>query len=479
MKLEINWLWRNYCDRPRQIFLATNNHDRQWTYADAWAEVSSLGQALWDLGISRGTKVAVLLKNSPITLFIYLALHNLGAIAICLNYRLSDLEISALLEESQALLLISDRQLLSPCPLINPAELSDRHHRSYPLPHTFDPQCIQGIYFTSGTTGKPKAVPLTYFNHWHSAIAVNQFLGLEHPHWLFCLPLYHVGGMAIVWRTLLAGGSITLVPKFTPEVVIQVMQETDVQVISLVPTMLKRILENSNFSPSLQRWQNLRGIFLGGARADFPLLKQCLDLELPLIITYGMTETASQITALELRKYPNKLGSVGQPLPHAQLKIIPLTNSDVYGEIAIRSPALMAGYVGKNTSQFSEDGYFLTGDLGYWDRDNFLYLVNRRTDLIISGGENIYPAEIEQILQQHPLITEVCVVAKSDPLWGEVPAVVITNNQITLAEIQSFCLKQHLASYKLPKFLMYMPEIPRIGIGKYDRRLLRELLADN
>lgn len=139
----------------------------------------------------------------------------------------------------------------------------------------------------------------------------------------------------------------------------------------------------------------------------------------------------------------------------------------------------MAGYLGEGKVQFSADGYFLTGDLGYWDRDDFLYLVNRRTDLIVSGGENIYPAEIEQILQRHPLISEVCVVAKSDPLWGEVPAVVITNDQLSLEEIQSFCLRHHLAPYKLPKFVMYMPEIPRIGIGKYHRSLLRELLANN
>jgi O-succinylbenzoic acid--CoA ligase len=477
MRLEINWLWQSCSDRPKQIFLQADH--QWWTYEDTCAKVSGLTQILHDLGISWGTRVGVLLNNLPITIFIYLALQNLGAIALCLNYRLSDQEISLLLAYSRADLLISDRQLLTPCPLVHLANLVNSPHSLYPISNSFDPHHIQGIYFTSGTTGKPKAVPLSYFNHWHSAMAVNQFLALDRPHWLLCLPLYHVGGMGILWRTLLAGGTITLVSKFTPEGIIKAVQTANVHLVSLVPTMLKRILASPAFPDSIKQWQSLRGIFLGGASADLLLLNQCLELKLPIILTYGMTETASQITVLELLKYPDKLGSVGQPLPHAQVKIIPSIDSDTYGEIAVKSPALMAGYLGEGKVQFSADGYFLTGDLGYWDRDDFLYLVNRRTDLIVSGGENIYPAEIEQILQRHPLISEVCVVAKSDPLWGEVPAVVITNDQLSLEEIQSFCLRHHLAPYKLPKFVMYMPEIPRIGIGKYHRSLLRELLANN
>ena len=483
MKLCTNWLFQHFYERPEQIFLT--DHQQIWTYADTYLEVSRISWVLRELGIGRGKRVGVLLNNLPITIFIYLALMNLGAIAVCLNYRLNDWEIYSLLEEYAVKFVISDRQLFVPhfCRLINIDLMEKSSSAQCALDIGFDPSQIQGIFFTSGTTGKPKAVPLSYLNHWHSAIAVNQFLDLVQPHWLLCLPLYHVGGMAILWRTLLAGGKITLLSKFIPITVIKTIKETDINLISLVPTMLKRLVENCTFSDSLSQWQNLRGIFLGGASADTTLLNYSLELKLPIIVPYGMTETASQITALELRKYPHKLNSVGQVLPHAQVKIIHPANSDIqdslYGEIAIKSPALMSGYLQHNDQQFDADGYFLTGDLGYFDADNFLYVVNRRTDIIISGGENIYPSEIEQILQQHPLISEVCVVAKSDPEWGEVPAVVITNNQLSLQEIQAFCLSHHLARYKLPKFLVYLPEMPRTGIGKYNRSLLRELLAHN
>jgi len=483
MKLSTNWLFQHFYERPEQTFLS--DHQQMWTYADTYLEVSRISWVLRELGIGRGKRVSVLLNNLPITIFIYLALMDLGAIAICLNYRLSDQEIYSLLDEYAVEFMISDHQLFVPnfCRLINIDFMEKSSSAQCALDIGFDPSQIQGIFFTSGTTGKPKAVPLSYLNHWHSAIAVNQFLDLDQPHWLLCLPLYHVGGLAILWRALLAGGRITLLSKFTPEIVIKVIKETDINLISLVPTMLKRILENSAFSDSIKQWQSLRGIFLGGASADPALLTHCLELQLPIICTYGMTETASQITALELIKYPHKLNSVGQVLPHAQVKIIHPANSviedSLYGEIAIKSPALMSGYLQHNDQQFDADGYFVTGDLGYFDADNFLYIVNRRTDIIISGGENIYPSEIERILQQHPLISEVCVVAKSDPEWGEVPAVVITNSQLSLQEIQSFCLSHHLARYKLPKFLMCLPEMPRIGVGKYNRSLLRELLAHN
>ncbi len=483
MKLSTNWLWQNYSDRSDQVFLIANQ--QIWTYADTYAEVSNICHVLRELGIVSGKRVGVLLNNLAITIFIYLALMDLGAIAICLNYRLSDQEIYSLLAEYAVEFMISDRQLLIPkfCRLTNIDLIAKSSAPQCTLNITFDLSQIQGIFFTSGTTGKPKAVPLTYLNHWQSAIAVNQFLDLVQPHWLLCLPLYHVGGLAILWRALLAGGRITLLSKFTPEIVIKVIKETDINLISLVPTMLKRILENSAFSDSIKQWQSLRGIFLGGASAEPNLLSHCLELQLPIICTYGMTETASQITALELLKYPHKLNSVGQTLPHVEVKIINSSHSDIeanlYGEIAIKSPALMSGYLQQKDQRFSTDGYFLTGDLGYLDLDNFLHIVNRRTDVIISGGENIYPSEIERILLQHPLISEVCVVAKSDPEWGEIPAVIITNNQLSLEEIQSFCLSHHLARYKLPKFLMYLPEIPRIGVGKYNRSFLRELLGHN
>jgi O-succinylbenzoic acid--CoA ligase len=343
-----------------------------------------------------------------------------------------------------------------------------------------DLENIQGIFYTSGTTGKPKGVPLTYSNHFHSAIASALNLGVRpDDNWLLCMPLFHVGGLAIAWRSVINGTTLTLLPKFDEGEILEAIATEKVTLISLVPTMLTRLLEHSHW----QNLQKLRAILLGGAPASLDLIERCTQLNLPIMPTYGMTETASQITTLLPHEVNIKQGSSGLPLFGNRLRIVDLDNSSqempigAIGQIVVQGACVMGGYLHQSEQNPIEDGWLHTGDLGYLDRDGYLYVVSRRADLIISGGENIYPSEIEGVLLSHPAIAEACVIGIGDREWGEVVAVVIvTNTGLSLTEVRNFCEQKSLARYKLPKALYIWESLPKTASGKLLRQEIRDRL---
>jgi len=242
--------------------------------------------------------------------------------------------------------------------------------------------------------------------------------------------------------------------------------------ISLVPTMLQRLLNDPDFR--LADWQRLDYILLGGESAKAELIQTCLKLKIPIAPTYGMTEAASQIATLNPAELSAKPNSVGKPLACNTLKIL--------GENAKELNPMEVGEIivcGKNI-YLGEAEWLHTGDLGYLDAEHYLYILQRRTDLIISGGENIYPSQIEALLINHPAISEVCVVGKSDPIWGQSVAVVFVSDRLlTLEEIQNFCLAQGLAKYKLPKYVDQISELPKTASGKIQRQLVKEMLTEH
>jgi O-succinylbenzoic acid--CoA ligase len=270
-----------------------------------------------------------------------------------------------------------------------------------------------------------------------------------------------------------------LLPKFDEQQVLEAIATEKVTLISLVPTMLSRLLEH----PQAKNLQNLRGILLGGAPASSELIERCLQLNLPIMPTYGMTETASQITTLAAHEVKLKQGSSGLPLFGNQIRIVAEDHSDLelpadaIGQIMVRGASVMTGYLNQPVSNSLQDDWFYTGDLGYCDRDGYLYVVSRRSDLIISGGENIYPSEIESILLEHPAILEVCVVGISDREWGEsVAAVIVTKVELSLTEIRNFCDQKSLSRYKLPKSIHIWDALPKSASGKLLRQNIRDRL---
>ena len=313
------------------------------------------------------------------------------------------------------------------------------------------------IINTSATTGKFKSVPVRWLQIEAHVKASANVLGVEeHDNWLVVLPMFHVSGLSIILRTLYKGTRATIREKFSEQVVLEALKTDEVTMVSLVPTVLQRIVERIQVP-------TLRAILLGGEFIPMPLLQECVQRNLPVYKTYGMSETFAQSTTFSIQEYPNKLASVGYPLQGVTIEIRNPDEEGV-GEVWLSSPMLMKGYLNKELIK----GAFNTDDIGYVDEDGFLYLLNRRKDIIISGGENIYPKEIEDILYGMDGIQECAVIPVSDPKWGQVPVLCVVTN-CSKEDISQYLLSR-LAKYKVPKRMIYFDALPKNSMGKILRQ---------
>ena len=315
------------------------------------------------------------------------------------------------------------------------------------------------IINTSATTGKFKSVPVRWSQIEAHVKASAKVLGVEEEdNWLVVLPMFHVSGLSIILRTLYNGTRATIRKKFSEQVVLDALENEEVTMVSLVPTVLQRIVDQIT-APKL------RAILLGGEFIPMPLLQECVQRNLPVYKTYGMSETFAQSTTFSVRDYPHKLASVGYPLDGVTIEIRNPDEEGV-GEVWLSSPMLMQGYLNKKPIS----GIFNTDDIGYVDDDGFLYLLNRRKDIIISGGENIYPKEIEDVLYEMKGIKECAVIPVSDSKWGQIPVLcVVTSHREQ--EIIGY-LQCRLAKYKVPKQIIYYDMLPKNSMGKILRQKL-------
>jgi o-succinylbenzoate---CoA ligase len=485
-----NWLTQQSRDRGNSPSLIFEN--KVWTFAELETASVRVAKSLIQSGIFQRMGIAVLADNSPELVILIHALVKLNCVSIPLNTRLSVQELQWQLDDAKTSFLIfnlgkleivnqlkvNNLSLINLEGLVTEYSDADKELES----HHFDLDAVQTIIYTSGTTGLPKGVQLTYRNHFASAIASATHLEIDHDcdRWLNCMPLFHIGGLSIIWRSVIWGMTMVLLPKFDVSEVCQAIATQEITFISLVPTMLVRILSSSDFQNTLSAWQNLRGILLGGASTSSELLSQALEYQLPIMPTYGLTEAASQVTTLLPKDISLKFGSSGQALSCNQLLIVSLEDDGLevevgaIGQILIKGENVMKNYRNQNLGE----NCLNTGDLGYLDHQEYLYVVNRRSDLIISGGENIYPAEIESILLKHPQIQAACVIGIVDQEWGQVVAAVleITNSEINLVEVRDFCLNAGLSKYKLPQKLCIVDAIPITPNGKVSRELVRKLM---
>ncbi len=386
-----------------------------------------------------------------------------------------------------------------------------------PLSHNY-----QSVVFTSGTSGKPKGVLLTFANHFWSANASAYRLGIDpNDIWLSVLPLYHVGGLAVLFRSCLYGTAVSLHTRFDLASINHDLDTNPITLISLVPTMLLRLLQSRTFWPA-----SLRLILLGGAAATPELVQQANELprgsvignvaerplrdqysviseepvhnsqftihnsQLPLVATtYGLTEAASQVATALPADAARKPGSVGKPLMFTSVKIVDENGqerpSNEIGEVVVTGPTVMAGYfeeVASGKWQVASEtppaicnlqpATVHTVDLGYLDADSDLFIVQRRSDLIVTGGENVYPAEVEAVLRRHTAVTEACIVGIPDAGWGQrVVAMVQVAKDATLSpdDLITFC-REHLAGYKIPRHIQLVEQLPLTASGKIHRK---------
>lgn len=314
---------------------------------------------------------------------------------------------------------------------------------------------VRTVIFTSGTTGAPKPVALTAANHEASAIASAWNLGVAaDDRWLCCLPLHHVGGLSILHRSAIYGTTAVLHDGFDVAAVRESIESGEATLVSLVATMLRRLAD-----AGLSRWPALRAALIGGGPVPRDLLEWAAEHNFPALQTYGMTETASQVATLPAGEALRHHGSAGRPLLGVELRI------GDQREILLRGP-MVAG------SALAEDGWLHTGDAGHLDEDGYLHVEGRIDETIVTGGENVAAAEVEDALLAHPAVADAAVAGRPDAEWGEaVVAWVVLATHASDAELAAHCRKL-LAGYKVPKRFVRTAELPRNAAGKLLRREL-------
>ena len=472
--------------------------DARWTFAELDRRADGAARRLASCGARDGTRVALLLRNRAPYVVLAHALARLGAVMVPLNARLAAAELAWQLADAAPDLLVSEGDLtrrgieasrglprlahVAAGGRVVP-DLDAAPEAAAPLRGHIDLAAVQGIVYTSATSGRPKGALLTFGNHWWSAIGSALRLGLrDDDRWLAPIALSHVGGLAIVWRSAIYGITMVLHDGFDPGAVNRGIDDGGVTIVSVVATMLERILEARRgrfFPPSL------RCVLLGGGPAPADLLAACRRLNVPVAGTYGLTETASQVATARPEESARNPGSAGHPLLPTQVRIDVdgrTAEANEVGEILVAGPTVTSGYAGRpeETARALRNGWLHTGDLGYLDGEGRLYVVDRRDDLIVTGGENVYPAEVEGVLREHPAVADAAVIGVADPAWGQtVGAVVVLRPaaSVTLEELRRFC-ESRLARYKLPRQAWFVPALPRSAGGKLLRRELREWAAE-
>ncbi|WP_203361407.1 o-succinylbenzoate--CoA ligase [Bacillus sp. REN10] len=466
-----NWLKQRAFltpDRPALYF-----GENSWTFSQLYEAVQLEVAFLEKQHIKHGDYVGVLVRNTERAVFFIHALQQIGAIAVLLNHRLTSMELLWQLEDAQAKYVVYDpmfQPLIESFKGVHTIPMTDHEHMmSRSGRETFVLEEVCSVMYTSGTTGRPKGVLQTYGNHWWSATGSALNLGIhEQDCWLCAVPLFHISGYSIVIRSVVYGIAVRLYEQFDEQMINQALQRGEGTIISVVSAMLKRMLDQLTgaYHPSF------RCMLLGGGPAPKPLLETCAANEIPVYQTYGMTETASQIVTLPPEYSLTKLGSAGKPLFPCQLKI---ADGKQEGEILVKGPNVTSGYLRReeaNRESFS-DGWFYTGDIGYLDEEGFLYVLDRRSDLIISGGENVYPAEIESVLLAHPAIVDAGVIGVADDQWGQVPvAFIVVKEPLSEVDVQAFC-SERLAKYKCPSTIFVVEQLPRNAAKKLMRRELK------
>ena len=440
----------------------------EYTYNDIYRGVVHVARKLEPLQASR---IAILSDNSVMMAIYVLATMVVHKELLLLNEHLKPKEIKnqlAQLDVTTVLHSVERREQLpnsiSTIVFESLERILSDEEADDTFDWTFEDRDIAVIMNTSATTGQFKSVPLRWGQIRAHVQASKEVLGkTEQDNWLMVLPLFHVSGLSILLRSLYNGTAVTILPKYDKAQVLKLIESENINMMSLVPTILTQL------EPSITH-HKLRVILLGGEFIPMALIDACEKKSLPIYKTYGMTETFSQSVTFSVLDYPHKRDSVGKSLPGMQVRI-DKPDADGVGEIHLTGPMVMTGYIDKEPI----DGDLNTDDIGYVDEDGFVYILNRRKDLIISGGENIYPKELEDLVYTLPSVKECAVVPVPDPKWGQVPALFVAfydGESMTADEIVSFMTKS-LAKYKVPKYVKILPDLPRNGTGKIVRNELR------
>ncbi|MBI4788538.1 MAG: long-chain fatty acid--CoA ligase [Chloroflexi bacterium] len=502
-----DWLARREMLTPNKVALVDTLHDnRKITYREWNHAANRTAHYLRDgLGVKQGDRVAVLAMNCVEYLDVWFACGKLGAILQTLNWRLTPAELAGLLADATPTVLIygpdfaatvdtlrtraaSVKHFVALTPTL-PSSVSDRGGRdfsardSYPHTPTLPTELSWNdpwvICYTGGTTGLPKGAILT-----HRAITANSVntvmsWGLT-PDDVTILnsPLFHTGGLNVFTAPLVhIGGTSIVCRTFDVDQVFSLIRDAGVTLYFGVPTMFTAMQQHSRWMEA--DFSKLKLVISGGAPCPLPIFEKFWDREIDFKTGYGLTEAGPNTFWLPPEDVRRKPGAVGFPLFHVDVKVVGDSGAecgaDEVGELLVRGPHVCAGYWNRpeeSAKAIAQDGWLRTGDLARRDAEGYYTIVGRSKDMIISGGENIYPAEVESVLHAHPAIAEAALIGIPDAKWGEVGrAIVVTTNDVTAEELTAFC-QARLARFKIPKSFLFVDVLPKTAAGKIDKRVL-------
>lgn len=479
--------------------------DTEWTFRDFVDRMTRIATLLRSRGVKPGERIGYLGANHPDALASLFAATAAGAIFVPLNIRLAPLELDYIVRDAGIVALIGDstnaRQIDSsdaslPCrtwlsvdaPAPGWEDLDALVSAGQPQAeiHMPAPDDVAAIVYTSGTTGRPKGAILTHANLWSNDINwLTAFDMSSRDVTLVVAPLFHVSGLFVLTSiTLMMGGRVVLLPGFDAGAVLDAVERHGATTTFGVPAMMLFLSEHERFGTA--DLSSLRLYVAGGAPVPEPILRRYADRGVPVSQCYGLSEAVSAAVFLETARGLDKLGSAGRAMLLAEMKLIDpddnqITEPGLKGEICLRGGNISPGYWNNpeaTAKTIGPDGWLRTGDVGFLDEEAFLFVCDRVKDMIISGGENVYPAEIESILLDHPAIVNVSVIGRADERWGErvvAAAVLRDGDTLDLETLQEFC-SSRLARYKIPRELHLLPELPLNGSGKVVKAVLRTQL---
>ncbi len=496
--------------------VATVFEGKRYTFSQLNDRVNRLANALLNLGIGKGDRVAMLQINCNQHVETYFAAAKVGAIYVPLNFRAKAEELTYMLNSAEAKTLFVGERYTDLAKSIRPDLPSMQHLISVENKHDgmlfyddmlasssaeevvteIDDDDTTMLVYTAGTTGFPKGVMLS---HNSFAVYVLENVTPADPELeernILTVPLYHVAGIQAMMAAIYGGRTLVMERQFEAVEWMGLVQKEQANRAMMVPTMLKQLMDHPDFGKF--DLSSLKVITYGAAPMPLEVIKKALEVfpGVSFINAFGQTETASTITTLspedhaisgseeEREKKLRRLSSIGKPMSDVEMKVVDEAGSKLppgeVGEIIARGPRVMTGYwrdEEKTKKTVDEDGWVHTGDMGYVDEDGYFFLAGRATDMIIRGGENIAPEEVEAALHSHPKIEEAAVIGVPDEEWGEQPRAIVVlkhGETATAEEIMEHC-RQKLASYKRPRSVVFVDELPRNPMGKVLKRVLRE-----
>jgi fatty-acyl-CoA synthase len=466
--------------------------------------VNRLAHALQDAGVRKGDRVAALMANSHVFLEILQALCKIGGIMVPLNFRLAAPELEFILNDSEPVLLVYSPEFL---PLVDELRGRVPSVRQYiceleggaqadlcyepwvanrseeePKPESEvtldDPEFIM---YTSGTTGRPKGAVVLQGNiQWNCVNTVHIYSLGNKDVAIVCAPMFHVGGLGVsAIPSLYVGSKLVIQRFFNPSEVFRLIEEQRATTVFGIPVMFLFMTQVPEFETA--DLSSLRFFLAGGSPCPRPLIETYMKRGATFAQGYGMTETAPAITVLRPEESLPKLGSCGKPVFHTDVRIVDNAGNTLprgeTGEVLVKGPNVIRQYWRRPeaTAESIVDGWLHTGDMGYFDEEGYLYLIDRKKDMYISGGENVYPAEVEDAIMAHSQVADVGVIGIPDEKWGEVGmAIVVPKPGETVTEegVIEFC-KGRLARYKTPKKVVFTEALPRTATGKILKKELK------